>query len=106
MKELSDELSEYLRGLAAAVLQGGAAAVTGAFAVGVNDPYYSLGSAASYALMWKLFLVSGTLGGMAYLRQKDLPKHMLVEKTVKTVAEQPAGTVTTVVKETHTEPAP
>lgn len=69
------DIAEWVRGLLAAVIQGGATAVTGAVALSTGDPYYQLGSAASWAIMWKLFAVSGLLGGMAYLRQKPMPEH-------------------------------
>lgn len=100
------DFEDWLHGLIAAFVQGGAGAVTGGITVATMDPKdYFLGSHKLYALMLAMFLVNGILGAMAFLRQKPVPDYKTVKTTVETTeqARRPAVVVTTV-EETHVEP--
>jgi uncharacterized membrane protein HdeD (DUF308 family) len=72
------DFSEWLRGLVAAFISGGASAVTGGFTVSALDPRdYNLqeGMPRLLLLMGAMFLVNGILSMMLFLRQKPVPDH-------------------------------
>jgi hypothetical protein len=98
--------SDWLRGLFAAFISGGASAVTSGFVVSVNDPKdYAPGSSNFFWLVFSVFCASGLLGAMAFLRTKPIPDMKTVKSTIQ-VTEQgdaPPKTVSTVT-EIHTEP--
>lgn len=101
------DFTDWVRGLIAAIVSGGAGAVTGAFVVASNDPTkYAIGNAASLKLMVSLFAVNGLLAGMNFLRTKPLPDIKTVTTPVKTVEQKtdPKSTVVTTVKEVEVVP--
>lgn len=106
--KVSEETVEWLRGLAAAFIGGGASAITSGITVSAMDSKdYNLAEGAGklYALMGVLFTVNGLVSAAMFLRQKPVPEaHKVVVKTVQTVEKEPGAVVTTTVKETHVEP--
>ena len=110
MPKVSEETVEWVRGLLAAFIGGGASAITSGVTVSMMDPKdYNLaeGAAKLYALMGVLFTVNGIMSAAMFLRQRPVPDpHKVVVTTVETAVEKPKGTVTkTTVAETHVEPA-
>ena len=101
------DAQDWVRGLVAAFIQGGSAAVVSGVVVSQNDPKeYALGSGKFFGLVTSVFLVAGTLGAFAFLRQKPLPDLITTTVTAKTT-EQP-GTepkTETTVQTTTTAPA-
>lgn len=98
---------EWLLGLWTAFISGGASAVVAGFVVGTADPNgdFSPMHLRFYMLMGAVFLASGLLNLMAFLRQKPAPDHRTVTTTVQTIQrDPPMTTVVTSVAETHTEP--
>ena len=69
--------SQWLYGLVAALIGGGASAVTAAFSAMVLTPgQYSVSGTAgwnSLKLMGLTFIVSGIIAAFAYLKQSPLP---------------------------------
>lgn len=97
---------DWLRGLIAAFVSGGASAVTSGFVVSLNDPKdYAIGTHKFYNLVWAVFFMAGGMSAFAFLRTKPLPETKKVEKTVEmTQAPGLAPQVVTTVKETTIEP--
>jgi len=90
------DLGDWVRGVVAAFIGGGAGAVTGAFSVTTIDPdHFKMGGTKFFEVAAMIFAVTGFLNMMAFLHQKPLPE-------MKTVA---TGTVTEIHQEPRT-PAP
>ena len=112
MKLLGDfddlDIAEWLRGAIAAFVSGGASAVTSGITVSaIDNKDYNLGEGSGklLVLMTTMFLVNGFMGLMFFLRQKPVPDHKVVERTVERTIQKPEGVqVIETVKETHTEP--
>ena len=101
------DFSDWVRGLVAAFISGGASAVTSGIVVSVKDPdHYAPMTHNFFELVGAVFVMSGIVSAMAFLRNKPLPEVKTVttttQKTEK-VGEPPAKVVTTV-QETHVEP--
>lgn len=92
--------SDWLRGLVAAFISGGATAVTGGIVASQNNPnYYSMGGFVKLVL--PVFVVWGVFGMFFFLRTRSLPELKKVEKEIKTT-EQPGKQPTTVTTITET----
>lgn len=95
--------SDWLRGVISAFVGGGAGAVTSGIAVSMGDPQqYNMGTQKFYVLVVSVFLASGVLNMMAFLRNKPIPDVKTVT-TTETVEHQthPPATVTTTVEKTE-----
>lgn len=69
------DFEDWLRGLIAAFVQGGASVVTGGITVASMDAKdYYMGSHKLYALVGAMFTVNGILGAAMFLRQKPVPE--------------------------------
>lgn len=99
---------DWVRGLASAFITGGASAVVTGFTVALSDPKdYSLGSDKFLHLVLNVFVASGLLGGMAFLRTKPIPDVKTVTTTVEKTVQQsvdPQITMKKTVQEVHQEP--
>jgi hypothetical protein len=98
--------SDWLRGVISAFVGGGAGAVTSGVVVSLGDPQqYNMGTQKFYVLVGSVFLMSGMMNLMAFLRNKPMPDVKTVT-TVETVEHQahPPATVTTTVEKTEMVP--
>jgi hypothetical protein len=108
MTALKLDWSHWAYGLFAALIGGGAGAVTAAFSAMVLTPgQYSIGGDAgwnSLKLMALTFAVSGVIAAFAYLKQSPLPA--IEQTTSVAVTTQPGAppSVTTTVSETKPKP--
>jgi hypothetical protein len=90
--------SDWIKGIVAAFISGGAGAVTSGVVVSVGDPQqYNMGTQKFYMLVGSVFLMSGVLNMMAFLRTKSLPDVKQRETTVESMG----GQIKTTVKETE-----
>lgn len=90
--------SDWIKGIVAAFISGGAGAVTSGVVVSVGDPQqYNMGTQKFYMLVGSVFLMSGVLNMMAFLRTKSLPDVKQRETTVESMD----GQIKTTVKETE-----
>lgn len=92
----------WIRGLLAAFIGGGAGAVTGGVSASLIDPKdFSLGSQKFFALVVTIFVANGMITMMAYLHQNPVPPIKTITTTVETTEIQahPAAKVTTTVEE-------
>lgn len=92
----------WIYGLVAAFIGGGASSISTGFAVSVVDPKdFALFGPKSIHVMWITFCFNGILVGCAYLKQNSLPSIRTVT-TVETVTHQsnPPAVVTKTVEET------
>lgn len=89
---------DWFYGLVAAGISGGANAVYGAFGVAIIDPdHFKLGGTDSFELAGMLFLFTGFVSMMNFLRTKALPDRIVTTTVAATKQEgQPAKIVTTV----------
>lgn len=97
------DFGDWIHGLLAAIIGGGASAVSSGFVVTMKDPeHYQLMSANFFQLVGTVFVVAGVLNGMAYLRQKPVPDF----KTTTVIEERSphTSTITTVVQEVAKTP--
>jgi hypothetical protein len=68
------DFSDWLYGLGAAFIGGGAGAVSAGLGVSMLDPKdWNLGTGKLYALVGSVFVINGLLNMMAFLREKPLP---------------------------------
>ena len=68
------DFRDWLRGLIASFISGGASAITSGFTVSAMDPNdYNLYNTKLYMLMGTMFLVNGILGAAMFLRNKPIP---------------------------------
>lgn len=87
---MSNNVRLWLHGLFAALIGGGASAVSGGFANILVDPKdFNIGSGGGWHLaqtMLVTFFVSGALAAFAYLKQSPLPTESVevIEQTTKT----------------------
>ena len=70
-----ETINLWLRGLAAAFIGGGASAVSGAVALNINDPkdFNTTNPDKMFHVAATMFLISGFMAVMAYLKQSPLP---------------------------------
>jgi len=98
--------TDWVRGIASSFIVGGSNAVVSGGIVSLNDPdKYAFGTFKFFELIFSVFIVSGTLNMMSFLRTKPLPDLKTVTTTVA-VTEQPGAPAKIVssVTETHQEP--
>ncbi len=100
--------SDWILGLWSAVITGGSSAVVSAFGLMVMDPKdFNPQGEKLYMVAGQLFLWTGFLGMLNFLRQKPAPAFKTVEKTVETTTVgAKAPTVVETVKETVVAPIP
>ncbi len=97
------DFTNWARGVAAAFIQGGAAAVTSGFVVSAKDPqHYGFLTLNFFEVVGSVFIISGLLGMFSFLAKQPLPAQRTVTTTTTTVS-QPLATVTTR-QESHQEP--
>lgn len=100
------DFSDWARGLSAAFISGGATAITTSTVISAIDAKdFSLGSGKFFTLFGTVFVTSGVISAMNFLRTRPLPEFKTVEKTVESTKIQGKAPVTvTTVKETSVEP--
>lgn len=85
----SFDVSDWLRGLISAFIVGGSSAVTSGFVVSIKDPvHYAPGTLDWLELVGSVFLMSGLMGAMAFLRSKPLPDLKQREQTVEVTSQK------------------
>ena len=95
--------TNWVRGLAAASIGGGAGAVTSGFGNIIVDPNdFNIHSGKLYQVMAACFLINGLLAMMAFLHAQPIPALVARSESTRT---EPDGTVTVKHKEV-TVPAP
>lgn len=78
------DLGNWLYGLVAAVVGGGANAVVAGVAINIADPsHFNASTGPFYKIVGTVFAANATMSFFLYLKQTPLPK--LVSKTVVTV---------------------
>ncbi len=99
------DFSEWVRSLLAAFIGGGAGGFAGGIVVTVKDPeHYAMWSWNFFQVVGSVFLVSGFMNAMAFLRTKPLPEVKHVTTTVRTTEMVfPATKVETIIQEKHVE---
>jgi hypothetical protein len=99
--------TDWVRGLVSSFVVGGSNAVVSGGIVSLNDPEkYAFGTFKFFELIGSVFIVSGTLNMLSFLRTKPLPDLKTVTTTLH-VTEPPdksGAIVSTTVAETHVEP--
>lgn len=108
------DFSDWLLGMWSAFITGGASAVVSGFVVaGQDSEHFAIGSSHSFNLMGTVFLMSGFLNMMAFLRNKPAPDVKVVTTTIQTVDKMKPvspnvveSKIVTTIAETHTEPKP
>ena len=73
---MNQSVSVWLHGLIAAVVSGGASAVTAGVTLSAMDPgHFNFGADVGHTLklMVALFVVNGALGAFGYLKQSPVP---------------------------------
>lgn len=103
------DLANWLRGLVAAIISGGAGAISGGLAVTLKDPnHYNLqdGLGNVMSIMSTAFIINGLIGAAMYLTKSPLPEFKTVTTTVEKTETGPPAKTTTVTtrEEKHTEP--
>jgi hypothetical protein len=95
--------SDWIKGIVAAFVGGGAGAVTSGIVVSLGDPQqYNMGTQKFYVLVGSVFLMSGLMNMMAFLRSKPIPDVKQRETTVESMG----GQIKTTIKETEMVPVP
>ena len=90
------DFSDWLYGLGAAFIGGGAGAVSAGLGVSMLDPKdWNLGTGKLYALVGSVFVINGLLNMMAFLREKPLPGIKAVQASRDTGQTLNARSVTT-----------
>lgn len=108
------DFGDWIYGLLSGFISGGATTVVTGFTAALSDPeHFRFGSHTFYQLMLNVFLASGAISAMNFLRTKPLPAIKTTETTVqttevipaiRTAPTSPASTVVTTVKETVVSP--
>lgn len=89
--------TNWVRGLAAAFIGGGAGAVQVGFSTVVVDPQdFNVHAGKLYVVMLVSFLFSGTMSMMAFLHQQPIPALIAKSESTRT---EPDGTITVKTKE-------
>lgn len=96
------DFADWARGVIAAFITGGAGAVSSAFSVTAIDPdHFKMGGTKFFEVAASVFLITGFLNMMSFLRTKPLPEMKTVVTELK--QEIKPGTTATVT-EIHQEP--
>jgi len=96
---------DWVSGIVAGFIGGGASAVVGGLALSFQDPKdFSIGTTKFFNVAGTIFVISGLLNAAMYLKQNPIPKVRTVV-TVETVKrESPTTVVTKTVEETRVDP--
>lgn len=95
------DFGNWIYGLLSGFISGGATAVTAGFIVSAQHPeHYAPGSYDFFQLVLLVFLMSGTMAAMAFLRTAPLPA--MVKEASLTKTTDPQGAVTIVEKQKET----
>jgi len=94
---------DWVHGVIAAFLGGGASAFSAGVANVLNHPTHGIWNAEFWSEVSTTFVIAGLIALMAFLRTKPAPDKKVVVTTTQTLEQGPPITKTTVV-ETHTEP--
>ena len=87
------DLGNWLYGLLAAVIAGGANAVVGGVAINMVDPaHFNAQHADFYKLVTALFLANATMSFFLYLKQNPIPAHLISKTTTTLTIEKTAET--------------
>lgn len=85
--------SDWIRGVLAAFIGGGATAVSGAFALALNDPKdFNLQAGMFWSTIGTMFAISGVINLMMFLRTKPLPDFKTVTTTTETTKQTTPAT--------------
>lgn len=94
------DLKNWIYGLVAAVVGGGANAAVGGFAINTADPaHFNAQHSDLYGVVFKMFLTSAVMSFFMYLKQNPVP-HITSETTLT------VKTTTATVTQTETKPDP
>lgn len=98
--------TDWVRGLLASFIIGGSNAVVSGGIVAINDPQkYAVGTFQFFELIASVFVVSGTLNMLSFLRTKPIPDLKIVTKIAQNVTEvSPTSINVNTVTETRIEP--
>jgi hypothetical protein len=89
--------SDWLRGVISAFIGGGAGAVTSGIVVSLGDPQqYNMGTQKFYVLVGSVFLMSGLMNLMAFLRNKPIPD--IIKTTTDTISVTTSHVITAIPK--------
>lgn len=93
--------SDWLRGIFAAFIGGGAGAVTSGVVVSMNDPKdYNLYTSKFYHLVIAVFAVNGLISMFAFLHQRPVPDQIKTVLTTEKIEVSPEAVITTKVEKT------
>jgi len=101
------EWDDWIRGIVAAFIGGGASAFSAGVADLLNHPGVSIWNREFWSVVSTTFVIAGLIALFAFLRTKPIPDKKVVTTTVqKTQVDAPnvPDKVVTTVQETHTEP--
>ncbi len=101
------DFGNWVKGLIAAFIGGGASAFSAGLSSMVVDPHdFTIYSAKFWKLIFGTFVISGLVPFFAYLHNKPVPDTKEVEHTVKTITPATADTPKTIetTTEKHIEP--
>lgn len=99
------DFGDWAYGLVSGFISGGASAVVAGVVVSIKDPnHYALGTWNFFEIVLSVFVMSGTMSAMAFLRTKPLPSLKTVVETTQ-VTSQVSGPpkVTQTIQETRVE---
>src|SRR5271166_3201450 len=86
---------DWLRGLVAAVISGGASAVTSGVVVTMVDPqHFNAGTSGFWKIVVAMFAANAFMGGMLFLRQNPVPTAKTTTTTVQATQVTPTSTTT------------
>jgi hypothetical protein len=97
--------SLWLRGLISGFVSGGASAVVSGFTVSAVDPdHFNAATPKFYGLIAAVFLSSGVLSALNFLKQQPLPPTTTVTTTIDVKQDPLPPKVTTITQETKVTP--
>lgn len=99
--------SDWIRGIFAAFIGGGATAVSGAFALVLNDPKdFNIQTGMFWTTVTTMFVISGFINLMMFLRSKPVPEYKVVTTTTTETTQKkaPAGQIVKTVEEVEKVP--
>lgn len=100
------DFQDWIRGLVAAFIGGGASAFVSGIVNMVNHPGESIWRSEFWGSVTSVFVLAGLVNMMMFLRTKPMPDMKQVEKTIQITTPAPGAPpkVVETVKETHEEP--
>jgi hypothetical protein len=102
------DFRDWFRGLVSAFVSGGASAVTAAFVAPALTKDLAVGTSKFFIMVGSMFVMSGTLSMMNFLRTQPIPevKTVTTTTTLSGKLDDSNPQVTTKIQETHTESIP